>query len=339
MLSADYSGSAGHFLGTSIGRGIYSNQLNPSTYVLGGLLTQKANSANVLAAQKILPSFHLPFTNFSPNATIAQALRPFPQFNGFSDIWGDVGNSNYHSLQIQLKQAFRHGFTYNLSYTWSKSLDDTGASRSAYGVNDVPASYLEYGLSSTDIPNHVTFYAVYDLPFGKHGGYKFTNAIIKNFSVSGIFRYQSGTPITITSTGCNAPNSGTCYPNIAPGYNHSPRINGGWGRKNTAANSPNISYLDVSAFTVPLAYTFGNAARSYTLGLRNPGGYEQDLSIRRTFGILERLKFTFEASAFNLDNHVDFSGPATAFGSTNFGTITGQANSSRDAQFSGRFEF
>jgi hypothetical protein len=339
VLSADYSASTGHFLGTSIGRGIYSNQLNPSTYVLAGLLTQKATPANVQAAQKILPSFQLPFANFSPNATIAQALRPFPQFNGFSDIWGDVGNSNYHSLQIQLKQAFQHGFSYNLSYTWSKSLDDTGASRSAYGVNGVPASYLEYGLSATDIPNHVSFYGVYNLPFGQSGGHRFTNAIIKNFSVSGIFHYQSGTPITVTATGCNAPNSGTCYPNIAPGYNHSPRINGGWGRKNTAANSPSMLYIDTAAFTIPAAYTFGNAPRSYTLGLRNPGGYEEDLSIRRTFGIFERLKFTFEGSLFNLDNHVDFSGPSTVFGSSSFGTVTGQANTSRDAQFSGRLEF
>ncbi len=94
------------------------------------------------------------------------------------------------------------------------------------------------------------------------------------------------------------------------------RINGGWGRKNNASNSATIPYLDAAAFTVPPAYTFGDAPRSYVFGLRNPGGYEEDLSIRRTFGMWERLKFTFEASAFNVDNHTDFGGPNTSFGSS-----------------------
>jgi hypothetical protein len=242
-------------------------------------------------------------------------------------------------LQLHLRQEFRHGFTYDLSYTWSKSLDDTGGSRSAYGIGGVPSNFVEYGLSSTDIPNHVTFYAVYNVPFGQRGGSRLVNHLIKDWSVSGIFRYQSGTPITVTASGCNAPFSGTCYPNVNPNYTHSPRIHGGWGRENNAANSATIAYIDPAAFTIPAAYTFGNAARSYVFGLRNPGGYEEDLSIRRTFGIWERLRFTFEASAFNLDNHTDFNGPNTSFGSSSFGTVTSQANSPRDAQLSARLEF
>ena len=337
VVSVDYSGSTAHFLGTSIGRGSLTNQLNPSTYVLGSLLNQKATPANVAAAQAILPSFRLPFATFSPNATIGQALRPFPQFNGFSDIWGDVGNANYNSLQIQLKQDFRHGFNYDLSYTWSKSMDDAGASRSSYGVNGVPANVLEYGLSLTDIPNHVTFYGVWNLPFGSGSGLRLVNQAIKNWSVSGIFRYTAGTPFAITGTGCNTPYSGTCYPSLNPSFVGSPRINGGYGRKNTAKN--NVTYINPAAFTIPAAYTFGNAPRAYDLKLRNPGGYEEDLSVRRQFGIYERLNFTFEASAFNLDNHTDFSGPNTAFGSSSFGMISGQANTSRDLQLSGRFEF
>jgi len=99
----------------------------------------------------------------------------------------------------------------------------------------------------------------------------------------------------------------------------------------------------------------GNASRTYAYKLRNPGGYTENLSLRRSFEIYERLKFTFEASAFNVDGHVDFSGPntssftstagapgvgnATSGGSNAFGTITGQANAPRDFQFSGRFTF
>ena len=338
VLSADYSGSTGHFLGTGIGRGIYSNQLNPSNYVLGDKLGLKATPANVAAVQAVMPGFKLPFANFSPNATIGQALRPFPQFGGFSDIWGDSGNSNYHSLQLQLKQAMMYGFNYQLSYTWSKTLDDTGGSRSAYGVNGSPASYTEYGLSGTDIPHHVAFYAIYNMPFG-HGSRSVLSELIKNWSVSGIFRYLSGTPLTVTTTGCSSLTfAGTCYPNLNPNFVGDARINGGWGRQNLASGT-SVAYIDSKAFVAAPNYTFGNASRSYVYKMRGPGNYEEDMSLRRTFGIFENLKFTFEASLFNLDNHTDFGSPNTVWGSSSFGQVSSQANTPRDAQFSGRIEF
>jgi hypothetical protein len=336
-LSVDYSGSNGHFLGTSIGRTIYSNQLNPATYVLGGLLSQPATPANIAAAQAVYPSFHLPFSNYSPSASIGQALRPFPQYNGFSDIWGDIGNSNYSSLQLSLKQTELRGFSYGLTYTFAKTYDDTGSSRSAYGYNGLTAGQEEHALSTIDIPSHFTLYYIYNVPFGKGNGNWFVNQAIKNWAISGLVTRQSGTPLSITATGCNDPDGGTCMPNISPNYSGSPRINGGWGRKNTATTS--YPYIDSTAFSVPTAYTIGDAARTYAYGLRNPGTYDEDLSLRRAFNVWEQLKFTFEASAYNLDGHVDFGGPATTVGSSTFGVVSSQANSPRDIQFSGRLDF
>ena len=338
-LSLDYSGSDGHFLGTSIGRTIYSNQLNPSTYVLGGLLSQPASPTNILAAQAIMPSFKLPFANYNPAASIGQALRPFPQYNGFSDIWGDIGNSKYSSLQLALKQTELRGFSYGLTYTFAKTMDDTGSSRSAYGYNGLTAGQEEYSVSTIDIPSHFTLYYVYNMPFGKGNGNRYINQVIRNWAISGLVTHQAGGPLSVTATGCNDPFGGTCMPNIVPTYGQSPRINGGWGRKNTATTS--YSYIDVAAFTVPAAYTIGNGSRTYIYGLRGPGNYDEDISVRRAFDIYERLKFTFEASAFNLDGHVDFGGPGTSFSptSTTFGVVSSQANSPRDIQFSGRLEF
>ena len=31
-------------------------------------------------------------------------LRPFPQYSGVSDIYGDVGQSNYNALQLSAQQ-------------------------------------------------------------------------------------------------------------------------------------------------------------------------------------------------------------------------------------------
>jgi hypothetical protein len=354
-LSVDYSGSNGHFLATGIGRGIYSNQLNPATYVLGGLLTSPATTANIAAAQALYPGFKLPFANYSPSATIGQALRPFPQYNGFSDIWGNVGNSNYSSLQLSLKQNEWHGLSYGLSYTWAKTMDDTGSSRSAYGVGPNNAGQEEHALSTIDIPNNVTLYYVYNEPYGHGNGNRLLNQVIRDWSLSGTFQHEAGTPVVVTGSGCNQPFGGTCIPNLNPNYVGSPRINGGYGRKNLATGTTTLQYIDPAAFSIPVAYTLGNASRTYPYKLRNPGGYTENLSLRRSFAIYERLKFTFEASAFNVDGHVDFSAPntssftstpgspgvgnATSGGSNAFGTITGQANTPRDLQFSGRFSF
>jgi hypothetical protein len=337
VLSVNYSGSNGHFLGTSIGRGIYSNQLNPVYYSLGGLLSQPASASNIAKAQAIDPSFTLPFANYAPTASIGQALRSFPQYNGFSDIWGNVGNSHYSSLQMSLKQADIRGFSYGVTYTWAKTIDDTGTSRSAYGFNGRTAGQAETSLSTIDIPNRFTLYWVYNMPFGKGNGNWFVNQLIKNWAFSGITTYQAGTPMIITASGCNTPNGGTCMPSLTVGYTGSPRINGGWGRKNTALTS--YSYIDAAAFTVPAAYTLGNAPRSYAYGLRNPGGYDEDVSLRRAFGIWERMKFTLEVSAYNVDNHVNFSAPSTTVGSTSFGVVSAQANSPRDLQASARIDF
>jgi hypothetical protein len=336
-LSVDYSGSNGHFLATGIGRTVYSNQLNPATYVLGSLLTAPATTANIASAQALYPAFKLPFANYSPSASIGQALRPFAQYNGFSDIWGNVGNSRYSSLQLSLKQSDWHGVSYGLSYTFAKTIDDTGTSRSAYGYNGLSAGKAEESNSSIDIPTNVTLYYVYNLPFGKGSGSWMMNQVIRNWSLSGDVQHIAGAPLSITATGCNDPFGGTCMPNLTAGYTGTPRINGGWGRKNLATTS--YGYIDPAAFSVPAAYTIGNAPRTYPYQLRGAGNYTENLSVRRAFDIYDRLKFTFEMSAFNVDGHVDFGGPGTTVGNSTFGVISSQSNSPRDFQASGRFDF
>lgn len=86
-FGATYAGSHGDFLGGS-GRGFYANQLDPRFLVLGNLLTQQATPANVAAAQAIVSGVSLPYPNFS--GTIAQMLRPFPQYSGVNKCCGDV---------------------------------------------------------------------------------------------------------------------------------------------------------------------------------------------------------------------------------------------------------
>ena len=81
----EHAGKAGFKQLRGGGRGIYSNQLDPKYVVLGNLLTQNATPANVTAAQAIVPGLKLPFPTFV--GTIAQMLRPFPQYGGIGSTW------------------------------------------------------------------------------------------------------------------------------------------------------------------------------------------------------------------------------------------------------------
>ena len=107
VLTAAYVGSNGKQLAWG-GRGTWSNQMDPRYLALGNLLTAKATPANVCGGRRQLcPGSALPFPTFL--GTIAQMLRPFPQYNGVTDAYGNVGQSNYNALQLLSSNAFRAG--------------------------------------------------------------------------------------------------------------------------------------------------------------------------------------------------------------------------------------
>jgi hypothetical protein len=332
VLSLDYAGSAGRFLPTGMGNGPNSDQLDPMyDTLLGTLLTAKATPTNIAAVQKIIPTYQLPFPTFNPAFTIGQSLRPFPQYSGVTDIYGDFGKSSYNSMQAVLVQKSQHGLSYTFNYTWSKLIDNTGTGRTSYNHQ------YERSASLYDHRNNVSAYFVYAEPFGK--GHSFVDLLIKNYETSAIFTATSGTPLAIVGSGCVTVSAGTCEPNLNPAFAGSARINGAWGRGSTAAALSSTPFIASAAFSTPAAYTFGNASRTAPYGLVGPGNYNVNMTLRRYFGIHEGLKLMLEIDGFNITNHTNYSNPATTLGSASFGTITSASGSSRDLQLVGRIDF
>jgi hypothetical protein len=133
---------------------------------------------------------------------------------------------------------------------WSSKYDDTGTGRTAYGNN----AYIERSLSTTDQPSNVSAYAVWEEPFGHDNGNRFVSALIKDYAISGIYRYTSGYPLAITASGCKLPFSGTCMPNLNPDFHGPIRINYGYGH-NTYKEALATPFIDYRAFSAPSAYT------------------------------------------------------------------------------------
>ena len=78
----------------------------------------------------------LPYAGFPLTSTVAQSLRPFPQFtSGLAPLWAPQGRTWYDSLQAKVTQRVWHGLEAQYAFTWSKELQmGTEAFRT---VNDV----------------------------------------------------------------------------------------------------------------------------------------------------------------------------------------------------------
>ena len=331
-LGAAYIGSNGHFLGGG-GRSTWSDQINPRYLALGNLLTAQATGANISAANAIVPGIALPFPTFT--GSISQMLRPFPQYPGISDLWGDVANSHYNSLQVTAAKNMSHGLIFNFNYTYAKGMDDTAGSGSAYNWGVQRARSI--------IPAHVlNLLFVYDLPFGKGkafgGGNKLVSTIAGGWQLSGITTYRGSLPVGTIAASCNLPSAGSCYASYAAGFSGPVRINGGYGSGNLLGSNT-TTFLDVKAFVSPAAYTYGTTPRTAVDGITLPGSYGQDVSLKRTFPIRERVHFIFQADAINVFNFVNFSGPNLSITSSAFGKITSQSNSPRVLQLAARISF
>ena len=316
------------------------------------------------------------------SASIGRMLRPFPQYSSPPGTeWDNIGNMSYNAFELTLKMREYKGVNFTANYTFSKNVGDDGTVRASYAV---PAAASSNGVAmpgnnradrsivASDIPESLNIFGYSKLPFGrgKIGG---DNWVVRNvaggWEFSGIFTYRSGKPILVTGTGCNSPGQGTCMPDLAPGRDlGSARINGGYGGPGvTYTNFSQKNYMDTSAFSAVNVFPvgtqncasladpsssacasaitkIGTAPRSSSY-LRQPGSYNLDASLQRTFPIKEGVKFVFRADCFDVTNKVTFSMSQTQNVSvsnpsltTSFGRLTGYSGNRR-FQFEGRITF
>jgi hypothetical protein len=223
-------------------------------------------------------------------------------------------------------------------------------------TDGIPRAYgrLDRSLGTGDIPHIFHAYGVWDIPYARNAN-RFVRTLTGGWSLSGIFTYNSGSPLAITASGCQVVGQGTCMPSYTPGYSKSPRINGGWGKGITAATAGSHPYIDATAFTVPnQTYQIGNIPRTGAYGLFGPGGFDLDNGLSRSFKLMRELTFVFSATATNVTNAVHFGVSSTTVTpgaavkgvnslgtntNSSFGTIGKQTNAARDWQFSGKFNF
>jgi hypothetical protein len=259
------------------------------------------------------------------------ARSPFPEF-GYVQTAHSEGTGSYNGLGVKMTRRMTAGFTYLLSYTWSKSLDTTSAIRGT-NVDIFPQnSYCldcDKGYSAFNTPHRFVTSTLYELPFGKGKQFLNTggvvNQIVGGWQLGSIITWQSGRPLNMQS-GYDV--SGT---------NHYGEIRlSATGKQVYAANQNSNQWFDPAGFTLPDAGTYGNMSRNRLLG---PSTITWDFSTIKNFRLAEKKELQFRFEAFNFPNHPRLGDPTISWGSRDpakpgatFGQIRG-TNSMRQLQF------
>jgi len=238
-------------------------------------------------------------------------VAPYPAFGPVS--WrGDVGNSTFEALQLNVRRAFQHGFLLSANYMWSHSINDGSIGG---GESDTPQDSFcrscDKASSDDDVRNLLNLSGVYRLPFHGSGA---TRAVLSGWTLSAIGTLQTGLPVNITIDRSNGsvPGgfaiSGEERPNLVAGVPLTP----------LGGSSPG-DWINLAAFSTPASGTFGDLGRN---AFRAPGISQLDLALAKEISVTERTKVRFRADAFNIFNRAQFGAPNADISQVTFGTIT-----------------
>ena len=321
LLDVDYQGNRGDRLNSTIDL----NQVNPSYLHLGTLLNQSITDPAVVAA-----GFTKPYPTFT--GSLAQSLRPFPQFlNVFSRNSGQ-GKTWYDSATIKVQRRFGN-WQFTGSYVRSKSLGfltyrQIFSQTQVYPQDmynlDPAKSYLAF-----DQPNVFNFVSTYDLPFGtgKHffgNAGRLLNAVVGNWTIADTHQYHSGALIALNCA--NTLNNGVLFANNKLCNQNNAAVLTGQDRTSLDPNNPNSLWFNAAAFSVPGQFAFGTSSQ-YNSKFRQPPVLSDNIALIKQLMIWptgdgNRLRLQFRADAFNPFNRTNFGVNGTV-GNANFGRATG----------------
>jgi hypothetical protein len=239
--------------------------------------------------------------------------RPNPALAQLQIIhWG--GYSNYHSLSLKLEKRLSHGSVVNANYAWSKATDVASSPGPTFSETNFPQDVYyrraEEALSSFDHRHRLVFSLSQALPGG--------------FTLLALGTFQSGAPFTV-----NLPNDNA---NIGTGPAQRPDV---LRDPNLERRSPE-HWFDTAAFTMPQAFTFGNAGRNL---VRGDGLVNLDASIQKEFVFSEHRALQFRGEWFNSLNNTNFAdAPGRIAFTPNFGRYFAAENP-RQVQLAVKFRF
>lgn len=248
--------------------------------------------------------------NAANTAVVAnQRLNPAYAYLQMIDALADA---HYHALQSGLNHRFSRGWQTQVTYTWSKSIDNSSGSYGLDGggaISNPTDAHADRGLSNFDRRHNFRVSGIYDLPFKANG---LLGGVIGGWQLTGAYAYLSGSPFsvgTITNRVHNSLGASAARPDAVAGcdlYKGYQQLHGVWFNPNCFVPAP--------------FGTYGNAGRDTIIG---PNLWNLDNSLTkdwRVSKVSEQLRIQFRAEAFNILNHPSFQNPSGTVFNANLAT-------------------
>ena len=321
-----------------------------------------------LQAQRVSPANPLTLTGTGPGCTTcvittntfanAPGRSRALGINGYAgfQLFADDAYSHYHSLQTTLSRRWSAGY-FQAAYTFARSTDATSSGNTAFNTafNDESTLNASRGLSDFNRTHRFVVSYRYDLPLFKDtSGVR--AALLRNWALSGITIFQSGTPFSVTDSVAGSAFLALGATPLTLGGQLAPGATIASGPTSGDIHKRIDGYLNPAAFTIaPQLYPaqclldsnfcttdFGNLGRNI---FRGPSQQNWDFSLIKNFKITERQSLRFTTDFFNIWNHANFGNPSVTdvetIGVPNspFGKITSTVGTPRLIQFSLRYAF
>ena len=304
-----------------------SNPINGETYSYGSQAVDA--DGNPLTTE--------PYGTYDGGNTDIRA--PYIGYGISSVLYQAKGNSAYDALTAQLQKRLSHGLQFNVSYTFSHSLDEQSGVGLFYNGNNPLDLRSGYGSSDFDVTNDVTFNYVYQLPDFIHT-HNWLSRLTNGYAIQGITVFESGQPYSIVdySGGVASEyyffNDGATNPllPLAPGVSPHQALTGHSG----AFGQPALS---ASAFTVPFINPGDHGVPSCGLSTGGspvcdlfetgfgPNGQRNifrqsfqkraDLSVVKVSRINDRVAVKYSLDIFNVSNTTSLDIPTNTIYSAN----------------------
>jgi hypothetical protein len=251
---------------------------------------------------------------------------------GFQQLT-NVGYSNYHALQANLRGRVGTRAQFNVAYTFSKSMDVLSSDRSLV-EHDPRRPDNNYGPSDFDRPHRLTTSWVTDVPGAGRDG-SLLRALTGDWQVSGLFTYQSGTPFTVlgnATTNAYFAQVSRVRVSFAPGGSAAAATLDG------PVQDRLDQYFDVTQFA-DSGDAWGDTGRNI---LRGPSQVQLDTTLSRMFRLFDRQRLEVRWEVFNVLNTPVFANPNATFaanGYGNAGRITSTIGGPRTMQIAARLTF
>ncbi len=250
---------------------------------------------------------------------------------------GSLDRSNYNALTATWRNGGWNGLTFDLNYTFSKSMDNGGRIQVfGNGLDNAFNPRADYGPSFFDRTHTFNGTFGYELPFGKGhslgGRSLLANHVIGGWYIGGIFTAGTGVPLIATEGFAYGGGFITTNPvGEIPTVNPS-TFNTGVHHIVDGVNlfaDPNKVFTEFRPVLLSQDTTSGR-----DLPFRGFSNWNLDFRLGKQIKVTERLGAELSADFFNVFNHVNYNDPGAGAaqggldltsGPANFGTSTSQA--------------